>query len=141
MNDAPQQDPTKLFVGNLPWSMSEEDLTNLFSPYGELEDVHLVTDRYSGRSRGIAFVKFAGDDGEANAKAAMEALNGQENDGRELRVNIAEPRKPREDRGGGGGGSYNRGGGDRGGSRGGGGYNSRSGGDRGGYNRGGNSRY
>lgn len=135
MNDAPQQDPTKLFVGNLPWSMTEEDLTSLFSEYGELEDIHLVTDRYSGRSRGIAFVKYAGDDGEANAKAAMEAVNGQEHDGRELRVNVAEPRKPREDRGGGGG--YNRGG-DRGGSRGG--YNSR-GGDRGGYNRGGNSRY
>jgi len=128
MNDAPQQDPTKLFVGNLPWSMTEDDLTSLFSEYGELEDVHLVTDRYSGRSRGIAFVKYAGDDGEANAAAAMEAVNGQEHGGRELRVNVAEPRKPRENRGG-----YNRGG-DRGG------YNSR-GGDRGGYNRGGNSRY
>ena len=139
MNDAPQKDPSKLFVGNLPWSMAEEDLTSLFSEYGELEDVHLVTDRYSGRSRGIAFVKFAGDDGEKNAATAMEAVNGQENDGRELRVNVAEPRKPRENRGGGGG--YNsRGGSDRGGSRSGG-YNSRSGSDRGGYNRGGNSRY
>ena len=137
MNDAPQQDPTKLFVGNLPWSMTEDDLTSLFSEYGELEDIHLVTDRYSGRSRGIAFIKFAGDDGEANAAAAMEAVNGQEHDGRELRVNVAEPRKPRENRGGGGGGYNSRGGGDRGG------YNSRSGGggDRGGYNQGGNSRY
>ena len=132
MTDAPQKDPSKLFVGNLPWSMSEEDLTSLFSEHGELEDVHLVTDRYSGRSRGIAFVKFAGDDAEKNAAAAMEAVNGQEHDSRELRVNIAEPRKPRENRGGGG---YN-----RGGSRGGG-YNSRGGGDRDGYNRGGNSRY
>lgn len=136
MTDAPQKDPSKLFVGNLPWSMSEEDLTALFSEHGELEDVHLVTDRYSGRSRGIAFVKFAGDEGEKNAATAMEAVNGQEHDGRELRVNVAEPRKPRENRGGG----YNRGGGDRGGSRGGG-YNSRGGSDRGGYNRGGNSRY
>jgi RNA recognition motif-containing protein len=126
MNDTPQQDPTKLFVGNLPWSMSQDDLTNLFSEYGELEDVHLVTDRDSGRSRGIAFVKFAGDDGEKNAASAMEAVNGQEHDGRELRVNIAQPRKPRENRGG-----YN-----RGGSRGG--YNSRDG-NKGGYNR--NSRY
>ena len=130
MNDAPQKDPSKLFVGNLPWSMSEDDLRNVFAEYGELEDVHLVTDRYSGRSRGIAFVKYAGDDGEANATAAIEGVNGQEHDGRELRVNVAEPRKPRENRGGGG---YN-----RGDNRGG--YNSR-GGDRGGYNRGGNSRY
>ncbi len=129
MNDAPQKDPSKLFVGNLPWSMSEDDLTSVFSEYGELEDVHLVTDRYSGRSRGIAFIKFAGEEAEQNAAAAMEAVNGQEHDGRELRVNVAEPRKPRENRGGG----YN-----RGGNRGG--YNSR-GGDRGGYNRGGNSRY
>lgn len=133
MNDAPQKDPSKLFVGNLPWSMTEDDLTSLFSEYGELEDVHLVTDRYSGRSRGIAFIKFAGEEGETNAAAAMEAVNGQEHDGRELRVNIAEPRKPRKNRGGGGG--YNRGGGSRGG------YNSGSSNDRGGYNRGGNSRY
>jgi len=136
MTDAPQKDPSKLFVGNLPWSLSEDDLTSLFSEYGELEDVHLVTDRYSGRSRGIAFIKFAGEEAEKNAAAAMEAVNGQEHDGRELRVNVAEPRKPRENRGGGGGG-YNRGGGgDQGGSRGG--YNSR-GNDRGGYNRGGGS--
>jgi len=136
MNDAPQKDPSKLFVGNLPWSMAEEDLTSLFSEYGELEDVHQVTDRYSGRSRGIAFIKYAGDDGETNATAAMEAVNGQEHDGRELRVNVAEPRKPRENRGGSGGGGYNsRGGGNRGG------YNSRSGSDRGGNSRGGNSRY
>ena len=128
MNDAPQKDPSKLFVGNLPWSMSEADLTELFSQYGELEDVHLVTERGTGRSRGIAFVKYAGETAEENAATAMEAVNGQEHDGRELRVNIAEPRKPRENRGG-----YN-----RGGSRGG--YNSR-GGNGGGYNRGGNSRY
>jgi RNA recognition motif-containing protein len=121
MNDTPQQDPSKLFVGNLPWSVSEDELTSMFSEYGELEDVHLVTDRNTGRSRGIAFVKFTD---EATAKAAMEAVNETEQDGRTIRVSIAQPRKPREDRGG-----------DRGG------YNNSRGGDRGGYNRGGNSRY
>lgn len=121
MNDAPQKDPAKLFVGNLPWSMSQDDITKVFAEYGELEDVYLVTERHTGRSRGIAFVKYAGEDGEKNAAAAMEAQDGKEHDGREIRVNIAEPRKPRNDRGN-----------NRGGSR---------GGDRGGYNRGGNSRY
>jgi cold-inducible RNA-binding protein len=121
MNDTPQQDPTKLFVGNLPWSMKDEDLRDIFSKYGELEDVHLVTDRYSGRSRGIAFIKFGGDDAVDNAQAAIEGEDGQEYEGRPLRVNIAEPRKPRSNRGG-----YNRGG---------------RGGDRGGYNRRDNDRY
>lgn len=126
MNDAPQQeDPTKLFVGNLPWSMTEDSISEIFSKYGELADVHLVTDRMSGRSRGIAFVKYGTAE---EAAAAIEAENEQEYEGRAIRVNIAKPRQPRQNSGG-----Y----GNRGGNQGGYGNNSR-GNDRGGYS---NNRY
>ena len=55
----PQENPNKLFVGNLPWSTTQDQLQELFAQYGEIVDIHLVTDRMSGRSRGIAFVEFA----------------------------------------------------------------------------------
>lgn len=123
----------KLYVGNLPYTMSEDDLRNLFSQYGEITNVTLIIDRMSGRSKGFGFVEFSTDEA---ATAAAEATNNMEFDGRALVVNVARPQAPREDRGGfrprfndrGG-----NGGGGRGGSRGGfGGGNSR-GGDRGGY--------
>ena len=93
-----------LFVGNMSFQTTENELRALFEPFGEVERVNVVTDRDTGRARGFAFVEMASD--EAAAKA-IEALNGKEVDGRALNVNEARP-KP-EGRGGYGGG--------RGGSR------------------------
>jgi RNA recognition motif-containing protein len=110
----------RIYVGNLPFSAQEDDVRDLFSQHGEIISVAMITDRDTGRFRGFAFVEM--DD--AGADSAIAALDGQDFDGRNLRVNEARPRESRG--GGGGGGGYNRGGG--GGNRGGGG---------GGYNRGG----
>ncbi|HEX7017895.1 MAG TPA: RNA-binding protein [Patescibacteria group bacterium] len=123
-DDAAQTNPKKLFVGNLPWSVGEDQLRDLFAEFGDLVDVKLVIDRMSGRSRGIGFVEYAT---EEEAQAAIDAMNGKEVDGRALNVNVARPPRPREDRGGfrSHGGGYNNRGGDRGGYRG--------GNDRGGY--------
>jgi cold-inducible RNA-binding protein len=123
-----QVNPNKLFVGNLPYSVNEQQLEELFAEYGELKEVKVIIDRMSGRSKGIAFVEY---NNEADAQAAIEALNGKEIDGRALAVNVARPFQPRERTGG-----YNdrRGGGSSGGY-GGGGY----GGDRRGGNGGGRS--
>ena len=128
MQDAPQADPKKLFVGNLSFDTTKDTVTSIFSEHGELTDVALITDRMTGRSRGLAFVTFAT---EEQAKAAIEALNGMEVDGREIIVNVSKPKAPRT-------GGFNRGGGDRRG-----GYNSRGGNDRrgGGNDRRGGSRY
>ena len=106
----------KIYVGNLPFQATEEDVRQLFEEYGEIESVAMITDRDTGRFRGFCFVEMA--DGAADA--AMAALDGQDFNGRDLRVNEA---RPREERGGGG---YRGGrGGNRGGNRGHGGYNSR----------------
>jgi len=107
---------TKLFVGNLSYSATENDLQDLFAQYGTVMDVHLVLDRATGRPRGFAFVTMA--DKEA-ADAATQALNGKDWEGRSLTVNEARPREERPSFGGGG----NRPRGDRGdrGDRGGGG--------------------
>jgi hypothetical protein len=77
----------KLFVGGLSWGTSEEGLRQAFEPYGELTDVKLIVDRYSGRSRGFGFVTFANAE---EAEQAMEQMNGTQLDGRSLRVNLAE---------------------------------------------------
>ena len=120
----------EIYVGNLSYGTSEDALNELFANHGAVRQVKIVTDRDSGRSRGFAFVSMENDQ---EAQAAIEAINGNELDGRALVVNQSRERKPRE-----GGGGFNRGGGGGGGHRGGGGYNSnRGGGDRGGYNRGG----
>jgi cold-inducible RNA-binding protein len=79
----------KLYVGNLPYDTSEDDLRELFAPYGNPESVTIVTDRDTGRSRGFGFVEFSDD---AQAKAAMGALNGKDMGGRALTVNEARPR-------------------------------------------------
>ena len=100
----------KLYVGNLPWSIGDQELETLFSSYGSVRSARVITDRETGRSRGFGFVEIDEDDG---AQRAMTELDGREQDGRALRVNEAQERE----RGGGGGG----GGGGRGGGGGGGG--------------------
>ena len=120
-----------IYVGNLPFSATEEQVREFFSAHGEVQRVHLVTDRETGRPRGFGFVEM--DD--AEGRAAIEALNGQDLDGRPLTINEA---RPREERGGGGG--YRGGGGGGGGYRGGGGGGGggyRGGGGGGGYRGGG----
>lgn len=109
---------SKLYVGNLSYQTSENDLRELFSQHGEVVSATLVMDRETGRPRGFGFVEFADS---AGAKKAIEALNGQNVGGRDLTVNEARPREPRSG-GGGGGGGYGGGGGGggRGGNRGGG---------------------
>jgi RNA recognition motif-containing protein len=103
----------KLYVGNLPYSVSSSDLEQLFSQHGTVESAEVISDRMTGRSKGFGFVEMASD---SEAQAAIAALNGQEHDGRPLTVNEA---KPRENRSGGGGGRGGYGGG-RGGGGGGG---------------------
>ena len=100
----------KLYVGNLGYSVSSSDLEKLFSTFGTVSSAQVIEDRESGRSKGFGFVEMGSDQ---EAQAAIQGLNGQDNDGRALTVNEA---KPREDRGGGGRGG--RGGGYSGGGRG-----------------------
>ncbi|MFL2697784.1 MAG: RNA recognition motif domain-containing protein [Gammaproteobacteria bacterium] len=78
-----------LYVGNLPWSASEDELKNHFAEYGEVKDVRIITEGRSGRSKGFGFVEMASDDA---GRAAIEALNGKEFGGRELRVDTASDR-------------------------------------------------
>ena len=104
---------TKLYVGNLSFNTSNEDLQELFGQSGTVESVTVVEDRETGRSRGFGFVEMSSTE---EGAAAIQSLNGKEVDGRALNVNEA---RPREDRGGGGGGGGGRSGG--GGNRGGGG--------------------
>jgi cold-inducible RNA-binding protein len=109
---------TKLFVGNLSFDTTENDLQDAFAAHGSVSDVNLITDRMSGRSRGFAFVTMGSPE---EAQKAIEALNGQSLQGRAISVNEARPRDERSGGGGGGGGGYGGGGGRRGGGGGGGG--------------------
>jgi len=123
----------KVFVGNIPFQATEEELSDLFAADGRVvERVSIVTDRETGRSRGFAFVEMATDE---DAASAISALDGQDFHGRPLRVNEAHD-KPRGGGGGGGGGRGGYGGGGGGGRGGGGGYGGRGGGG-GGYGGGG----
>ena len=79
----------KIYVGNLPWSIDDDALSELFEPYGDVSSANVVTDRDTGRSRGFGFVEMD-DDG---ANKAMEALNGAEMGGRTLRVDEAQERR------------------------------------------------
>ena len=88
----------KLYVGNLAFNTTEQDLQEQFSQYGQVSAASIVTDRDSGRSRGFAFVEL---DSKESAQAAIQALNGKEIDGRALTVNEARPREDRGNRGGG----------------------------------------
>ena len=126
----------KLFVGNLSFNTTENDLQDAFAAHGTVVEANLMMDRMSGRPRGFGFVTMSSP---AEAQAAIAALNGKEMDGRALTVNEA---KPREERPGGGGGGGGFGGGGGGGGRGygggggGGGGRERSGGGGGGGGRG-----
>lgn len=131
-----------IYVGNLSWSMTDEDLSNLFSQYGSVSSAKILKDKMNGRSKGFGFVEM---DEEEEAKAAIANLNESEVQGRKLIVNESQPRAEGEGGfkkrsfGSGGGGGYKKSGGGGyggGGSRGGGGYGggNRSGGG-GGYNR------
>lgn len=102
---------SNIFVGNMSFQTTEEDLRGLFQPFGEITRVNIPTDRDTGRPRGFAFVEMAS---ASEANAAISALNGKELDGRQLRVNEAQP-KPERSGGGGGGGGRGRGGSGRGG--------------------------
>jgi cold-inducible RNA-binding protein len=119
----------KVFVGNLDFRTTKDEVQSLFSQIGAIKDVFFPTDRESGRPRGFAFVEFQSDE---DAQKAIEKFNGYELSGRALRVNPAEDR-PRGGSGGGGrpggGGGYRGGGGYGGGGYGGGGYGGGGGGD------------
>jgi RNA recognition motif-containing protein len=106
----------RLYVGNLKYSLTSEQLQELFEQFGQVTSAQVLIDRDTGRSRGFGFVEMDNDD---EALAAIEALDGRDHDGRRLTVNEARPRTPGG--GGGGGGGYRGGGG---GYRGGGGYDS-----------------
>jgi hypothetical protein len=129
-----------IYVGNLPYTATEDDLTGLFAAYGPVERVKIITDRETGRSKGFAFVTL-GDQSQLNA--AIEALNGYDYQGRALRVNASDPKDAKTGGGGGerrsfGGGGGGYGGERRGGGGGGGGYGGeRRGGGGGGERRGG----
>ena len=118
-----------IYVGNLSFDASEDDVRNAFSQFGNVESIKLITDRETGRPRGFGFVTMP-DSSEANA--AIESLNGTELLGRELRIREATPR-PERPRQGGGGGGYHGGGGGGGfrGGGGGGGYRGGGGGGKG----------
>jgi RNA recognition motif-containing protein len=110
----------KLYVGNLPYSVSDSDLQQMFEAHGTVQSAQVIMDRDTGRSKGFGFVEMGSD---AEAQAAITAMNGNEIDGRALTVNEA---RPKEGGGGGGGGRGGRGG-----------YGGGGGGGRGGYGGGG----
>lgn len=91
----------KLYVGNLPWSMNDGALKDLFSEFGEVTEAIIIMDRQTNRSKGFGFVTFADD---ASAQRAVEEMAEKEIDGRKIVVNVARPREERPRTGGGGGG-------------------------------------
>ena len=103
---------SSIYVGNLPYNVTEDDLRELFAQHGTVDRVALIMDRMTGRSRGFAFVDMPDD---SAAQAAIDALNGTEMEGRSLTVNVARPKAEGDDRGGRGG--RGGGGGGRGGGR------------------------
>lgn len=124
-----------IYVGNLPYTATEGDVSGLFAAFGPVERVKIITDRETGQSKGFAFVTL-GDQSQLNA--AIEALNDYDYNGRALRVNASEPKESRP--GGGGGGGYGGGGGGGGYGGGGGGGGYKGGGGGGGYKGGGGDR-
>ena len=126
-----------IYVGNLSWGLKDQDLANLFAPFGEVASAKIVMDKFTQRSKGFGFVEMPNDE---QAQAAIAQLNGSEIEGLNLVVNESRPKEEgggggfkKRSFGGGGGGGYKKGGGGgyRGGNGGGGGYNRGGGG--GGY--------
>ena len=121
-----------IYAGNLSWNLKDQDLSNLFATHGEVSSAKIVTDKFTGRSKGFGFVEMPNDD---QANAAITALNGTEVDGRNIVVNESRPKQEggggggfkKRSFGGGGGGGFKKGGYNKGGGSGG--YR-----DRGGYN-------
>ena len=93
----------KLYVGNLSFNSTESDINEAFGAHGTVTSVNVIMDRDTGRPRGFAFVEMSNDQ---EAQSAVQALDGQDLDGRSLKVNIAKPREPRSGGGGGGGGRW-----------------------------------
>ena len=91
----------KLYVGNLPFSITEDSLSDAFAQCGTVDSVKIIMDRDTGRSKGFGFVEMSSDD---EAAAAIEKLDGSDLDGRQMRVNEAKPQEPRQGGGYGGGG-------------------------------------
>ena len=83
-----------IFVGNLAYNTTDDDLRQLFEPYGVVDKINVITDQYTGRSKGFGFVEMSES---AAAKAAIQGLNGKELAGRALTVNEAKPREPRRE--------------------------------------------
>jgi len=100
---------TKLFVGNLPFSATEQSVRALFEPHGTIESIALINDRETGRPRGFGFIEMSSSD----ASKAMQALNGKDFEGRALKVNEAQSKERNGGGGGGGGGYRSSGGGNR----------------------------
>ena len=114
-----------IYIGNLDYAVNEQQLQELFQQYGEVTSAKIITDKFTGRSKGFGFVEMSND---GDATSAIEALNGTAMKNRNISVTEARPREEGSgNRGGGDRGGFNRGGGDRGG-------------DRGGFNRGGGDR-
>ena len=88
-----------IYAGNLSWNLKDQDLQNLFAAHGEVSSAKIVTDKFTGRSKGFGFVEMSSDD---EAKKAVDELNGKELDGRAINVSEARPReeRPRRDFGG-----------------------------------------
>jgi len=105
---------SKIYVGGLPYSATEAQLNDLFAPHGNVQSARVITDRFTGQSRGFGFVEMSTSE---EAKAAIAALNGTQMDGRTLTVNEAKPQESRTGGGGGGGGRGGFGGGGGGGKR------------------------
>jgi RNA recognition motif-containing protein len=103
---------SKLYVGGLPYSATESQLTSLFAEHGTVESARVIADKFTGQSRGFGFVEMSTAE---EAKAAITALNGSQMDGRSLTVNEAKPMEPRSGGAGGGGGGSRFGGGGGGG--------------------------
>ncbi|RLI78121.1 RNA-binding protein [Archaeoglobales archaeon] len=78
-----------IYVGNLPYNVKEDELRKIFESYGKVSSVNLIKDRFSGRSKGFAFIEMYNDE---EVKAAIEAIDGTHINGREIKVNVAKPR-------------------------------------------------
>jgi RNA recognition motif-containing protein len=84
------EEKNKLYVGNLPYSMNDESLGQLFAEFGEVTDAKVIADKFSGRSKGFGFVTMSD---EASAQKAIEAMNGKEVSGRNIVVNVSRPKE------------------------------------------------